>query len=367
MKLIATSRWFRLEWGVIISSLFLVFISLATLYSLELNQEVPDFSLLQRQAVAALIGGIGFYLLLHIDYRYFEDYAIALYVAGVLVLIAVLFFGVTVRGTRGWFTLASFTIQPVEFLKIVLIVMLAYFLSRRKDINRFLPLCGSLSIVSVCAALVYLQPDFGSMAVLFVIWFGMLFVMRMRISYILLILGLSFISMLFTWRFMLAPYQRERVTTFLNPTSDISGAGYNVIQSKIAVGSGRLIGRGLGLGPQSTLNFLPEQEADFIFSVISESLGFLGGALVIILYAFLLSRILHLALTLPDEFGALLAVGIFFWFAFQGFSNIAMNMGIAPVFGVPIPFLSYGGSSLLASILAIGILESAVLYSSHTS
>ena len=195
------------------------------------------------------------------------------------------------------------------------------------------------------------------------IWFGFLFVLRLRPLYFGLLILVAIIGSILAWQFALAPYQKDRILTFLKPSLDVSGAGYNVQQSKIAIGSGSFFGRGLGLGSQSSLNFLPEQETDFIFSVISESLGFLGGSLFILLYAFLLFRLLQLLDRVTDEFGVFIVLGVFLWFTFQGFANIAMNLGLVPVLGIPLPLVSYGGSSLMISLLAIGLVESVCLFS----
>jgi rod shape determining protein RodA len=187
--------------------------------------------------------------------------------------------------------------------------------------------------------------------------------MKLRGFYILVFILTAVLIGMLSWQFLLAPYQKERIVSFIDPAADMAGAGYNVYQAKIAIGSGQFWGRGLGLGTQSSLNFLPEQQTDFIFAVIAESLGFLGSGLVIALYVFLLWRILRLVNRIGDEFGVFLSLGIFFWFAFQGFVNIAMNLGLAPVFGVPLPLVSYGGSALLAGLFAIGALQSVCVFS----
>lgn len=362
MKLSTITRWHKLDWGIIISSFFLVLISLAILYSLELNQEAPNFSLLQRQTIAAGIGMACLWFLLFLDFRHIKDFAYILYGLGIIILLAVLPLGITARGTTGWFSIGGFHFQPVEIFKVILIIALAKFYSARSNINQFKTVLLSLLLILGPAVLIYLQPDLGSLMVLAVIWFGYLLVMKLKLSYILIFCSIVLLMFALSWQFFLAPYQKSRILTFIQPESDAAGAGYNVKQSKIAIGSGRLWGRGLGLGTQSSLNFLPEQETDFIFAVICESLGFLGGGLLISLYSFLLWRIIRLTAFVKDEFGAFLAFGVFFWFAFQGFANIAMNLGLAPVIGVPLPFVSYGGSSLLACLIAIGILESVCIY-----
>ncbi|MEK9166066.1 MAG: rod shape-determining protein RodA [Patescibacteria group bacterium] len=362
MKLFTITRWHKLDWGIIISSFFLVLISLAILYSLELNQDSPDFSLLKRQAIAAGMGMASLWFLLFLDFRHIKDFAYILYGAGIIILIAVLLFGTAARGTTGWFSIGGFHFQPVEIFKVILIIALAKFYSARSSINQFKTLILSLLLILGPAVLIYFQPDLGSLMVLAIVWFGYLLVMKLKLNYILIFCAILFLTIALSWQFFLAPYQKERIITFLEPESDIAGTGYNVRQSKIAIGSGRLWGRGLGLGTQSSLNFLPEQETDFIFAVIAESLGFLGGGLLISLYGFLLWRIIRLTIFVKDEFGAFLAFGVFFWFAFQGFANIAMNLGLAPVIGVPLPFVSYGGSSMLACLIAIGMLESVCIY-----
>ena len=363
MKLISQSRWRSFDWGILFAAIFLVLTSLATLYSLELNQDSPDFSLLRRQGLAAGIGIAIFVAFQFIDFRHLKDYSLAFYAIGVITLAALFPFGATIHGTTGWFRFAGVTFQPVELFKIILIIAFAKFFADKRDANHPWIIMHSLAIMAFPAILLYLQPDVGSLLVLVAVWIGFLVVMRLRRVYILSFVFAGLLFSVVAWHFVLAPYQKQRIITFLDPAHDTSGSGYNVRQSKIAIGSGDFLGRGLGLGTQSSLNFLPEQETDFIFAVIAESLGFVGGALVILLYCFLLWRMLKVTHRIKDEFGGLIALGVFFWFSFQGLSNIAMNMGLAPVFGVPLPLLSYGGSSLIASIIALGVVESVCLYS----
>lgn len=367
MKLTNTTRWTRINWGIIIPAFILVLISLATLYSLEINQAAPDYSLLKHQLAAAFIGLAVMVGLVFVDFRVFRDWSYLIYIAGCLILLAVLFWGIEIRGTRGWFSVGSFTFQPVELFKIALIIGLAKFFAGNLNINKWGNILKALGLIGLPALMIYQQPDFGSLLVVLVIWFAMLAVVKLRPYYILLVILGALLLGALGWQFWFAPYQQDRITSFLHSFVSPQEASYHVRQSKIAVGSGRLWGRGLGLGTQSSLNFLPEQESDFIFAVISESLGLLGGALVILLYVFLLWRILRLANQVRSDFGSLLAIGIFAWFAFQGLSNIGMNLGLMPVFGVPLPFLSYGGSSLVMTLGAIGILESVSLYSLRNS
>ncbi|MBI4359651.1 MAG: rod shape-determining protein RodA [Candidatus Jacksonbacteria bacterium] len=361
MRISVYSRFHNFDWEILISSAFLILIGCATLYSLELNKQQPDFSLLIRQASAAFLG---FFLLaacLFFDFRHLRDYAYILYGFSLAALIAVLFLGATIRGTTGWFSFSGVTFQPVEAFKIFFIVALAKFFSSIRTLNRPNTLFTALSFLAAPGILILLQPDLGSFIVLCAIFAGYLFLMKLRRVLILSFILATLLAGVIGWQF-LAPYQKDRIQSYFNPEQNQKAGSYNVTQSKIAIGSGRFFGRGLGLGTQSSLHFLPEEETDFIFAVISESLGFTGGGLLIALYAFLLSRIMRLASRAHDAFGSEIAFGIFFWFAFQGFANIGMNLGLVPVFGVPLPFVSYGGSSLLASIVAIGVLESVALF-----
>lgn len=361
MKILLRNRFHNLDWGILISSIFLILIGCATLYSLELNRQQPDFSLLIRQSMAALLGFFLLTVCLFVDFRHFRDYAYILYAIALLMLVAVLIFGATIRGTTGWFSLYGLTFQPVEIFKIFFIVALAKFFSGISAINEPRALLTSLAFLAAPAFLILLQPDLGSLIVLCAIFAGCLFVMKLKRALIFSFVLAALLASGLGWQF-LAPYQKDRIQSYFNQEQNQKGSAYNVTQSKIAIGSGRLFGRGLGLGTQSTLHFLPEEETDFIFAVISESLGFVGGGLLIILYTFLLSRIMRLAKRVSDSFGAEIALGIFFWFAFQGFANIGMNLGLIPVFGVPLPFVSYGGSSLFSSILAVGVLESIAVH-----
>jgi len=363
MKLTNITRWKKIDFGILISGIFLVLISLAILYSLELNQEITDFSLLRRQAASAILGAIICLVWFFLDYRHLKDYAFLLYVFGLLLLFGLFLFGVNIRGTTGWFQFGVFSFQPVELFKLILIIFLSSFYLKSSLINNLSIFIKSFLIFFIPAFLVVLQPDLGSLIVLAIIWIGYLFILKLHWQYFLGLILAGLLFFLIAWQFLLAPYQKARITSFIFPEKDIAGSAYNLRQSKIAIGSAGFLGRGLGLGTQSSLRFLPEPETDFIFAVIAESLGFLGACLLIGLYFFLLWRILLLVNRLKDEFAVFLVLGIFFWFAFQGIFNIAMNLGLMPITGIPLPLVSYGGSSLLVSLVALGILESVCIFS----
>ncbi|HBP00935.1 MAG TPA: rod shape-determining protein RodA [Candidatus Moranbacteria bacterium] len=279
-----------------------------------------------------------------------------MYFATLFVLLSVLIFGTTVRGTSGWIGLGAFRIQPVEISKIALIIFLASFISqKRMELGETGRLVASFILTSIMLILVIKQPDFGSSMVLLSIWVGMTLVSGISRKLMLTIVFFAAIFSFVGW-FQLAPYQKDRIMSFVDPTRDPMGAGYNVKQSIVAVGSGGLTGKGIGHGSQSQLNFLPEKHTDFIFASIAEELGFLGSTFVIALFGTVFYRIRRIAQTAPDNFGYLVAVGVLVMFFVQSFINIGMNMGIVPVTGIPLPFLSYGGSSLISVFAAVGIL-----------
>jgi rod shape determining protein RodA len=206
--------------------------------------------------------------------------------------------------------------------------------------------------------LVLLQPDFGSAFVIICMWLGMLLVLPVPRRYLLTLAGVLVVVSAVSWLFLLQPFQKRRIMTFINPTADVTGAGYNVRQSVTAIGSGGWLGRGLGLGPQSQLNFIPERQTDFIFATIGEELGFLGAGSVIILFGLLFWRLLRLSVKAVEPVSQLLVIGFGVMFFVHAAINIGMNMGVFPVTGIPLPFISSGGSALLASCLAIGLLQS---------
>jgi len=249
----------------------------------------------------------------------------------------------------------------VEIVKIVMIIFLASFLSKKKnELNNYVKISVSIVLVSIPVFLIILQPDFGSSLVIMGIWIVMLLVSGINKKSILaLFIFLAILSS--GGYFLLKDYQKNRIATFINPQADPLGSGYNVIQSMVAVGSGGVFGKGLGHGSQSQLNFLPEKHTDFIFAVLAEELGLLGSGIVLVLFAVIIYRLKETARLARDNFGYLIIVGVMAMIMIQVFINIGMNMGIAPVTGVPLPFLSYGGSSLVSVFLALGLVQGVYL------
>ncbi len=353
----------RIDWTVLIPVALLVFLGLSTLYTITLNVENPDMTLFNKQVIFSISGFILLFLFSFLDYRRLKSYAIAFYILACLSLILVLFFGTTIRGTTGWFTFFGFGLQPVEFAKFVLVIVLAYFYESKQNKLSWKSMflySGLITLVPVFLAL--LQPDFGSAFILIIIWFSFFAITKMKKKYLFfLIIGFVILS-IFIWHFVLIDYQKDRILTFIDPMRDPLGKGYNVRQSIIATGSGGLIGRGLGLGTQSQLHFLPEIETDFIFSSICETLGFLGATLMIILYAILFLRLIFIIKKTRDYFGIFIIFGFGIIFFSQTLINMGMNIGIFPVTGLPLPFVSYGGSFLLMCLVSVGLIQSAITH-----
>lgn len=348
----------QLDWFLFLTAILLVSLGMAAILSTTWG-EMNSYKILDKQVIAAIAGIFLFFLLTLLNYQLLKNYAYIFYLVMIGVLIVVLFLGKEIRGTKGWFDFGFFQFQPTEFAKIVLLIILAkYFssVSGKPRQIRHIIVSGLLTFVPV--GLILVQPDLGSALILVLLWILMLLISGIKKEYIavLILLGLS-ISWI-GWNFVLASYQKDRILSFINPMRDPLGAGYHMIQSKIAIGSGKLIGRGLGHGPQSQLKFLPDQHTDFIFAVISEELGFLGAVFLLSLFCFLLLRIVKISKKVKDEFGLMLTLGACFLFLIQIFINIGMNVGVLPVTGVPLPFVSYGGSALLFSFILLGILES---------
>ncbi len=350
----------RFDWVLLGATLLLVAIGVATLFSITLNVEQPHIEKFYRQLLSFGIGLVVLVIAASIDFRKVRSYAWVLYGIGLGTLSAVLIVGTTHRGTTGWFSLLGSTFQPVELMKVLLVVALARYLSDHADEGASWKVIGfSAGIIAVPTALVMLQPDLGSAMLLVGLWLGMLLFLRMPFRrFAILILGMAVIASI-GW-FGLHSYQQKRIMTFLNPSSDPLRSGYNVHQSIVAIGSGKLFGRGLGLGTQSQLNFLPTQDTDFIFAVIAEELGFFGVLVLLSLFSAFLSRLVRGMRLNRDIFGNLLLAGTMILFTFEIFLNIGGNIGLLPLTGIPLPFLSYGGSALVCSLLAVGLSMSVI-------
>ena len=347
------------DWYLVINTILLMIFSLATLYSLQLNVNNPNYTVFHRQLIFVALGLVLFFLISSINYRTWGDFYKVIIIATLIIMAGVLFLGVTIRGTSGWVRFFGQTFQPVELAKIGLIIFLAKYFSIHGQNPKIFKKIGLAAIpVMALVLLVVRQPDLGSAMILFLTFLGLVFLLPLRKKHLLTILVIILVLGTVFWLFFLQDYQKDRLLTFVQPQRDPLGTGYNVTQAIVSVGSGRLFGRGLGLGSQSQLNFLPEQQTDFIFAVIAEELGFVGSGLLLLMFFSLFMRIFWIARATSDNFGQLFALGILIYLSLQTIVNIAMNMGMAPVTGIPLPLVSYGGSSLLSVLIGLGIVQS---------
>lgn len=348
----------KLDWILILATLLLTGISLLVLYSLSTGIKEISSNVFLKQSIFVVIGIFVMFFFALVDYHYLESYSRYIYFGTLFILFVVLIFGTTVRGTVGWIKVGFLNLQPVEIAKISLIIFIARFISKKnREIGETGRLFVSFIISGVMIFSIIKQPDFGGAMILSVVWLGMILISSMSKKFFFLLFLAILLFFAIEWSF-LADYQKARVVNFIHPELNAKGSGYNVAQSLVAVGSGGLTGKGIGNGSQSQLNFLPEKHTDFIFAVITEELGFFGAALVLFLYALIFYRIKKIADYAPDNFGFLVAGGIMMLFFVQIAVNVGMNIGVIPVTGITLPFLSYGGSSLVMFFAAVGILLS---------
>ena len=352
------------DWVLFASVLLLIFFGLVEIYSIALSQENQDFLNFNKQLIFTLAGLVVLFIFAFLDYFNWRSFSRYIYIFGLVLLIGVLIFGETIRGTRGWFYLGPLSIQPVEFIKFVLIIFLArYFSDVSIKLNPAKHLLISGVGVLVFIILVLLQPDFGSAVILFLLWVAMLVVAGFKLKY-LAVVGLIVIMVMGSgWAFFFAPYQKQRLVTYLNPSFDPLDQSYNITQAIIAIGAGGLVGRGVGFGSQSQLKFLPEAQNDFIFAVIAEELGFLGTGLILLFFAILLYRLLKSLKAINNDFGIFFIIGGLALIFIEMFINIGMNIGLLPVIGISLPFVSYGGSAMITSLMLIGVAESIIIRS----
>ncbi len=351
----------RLDFSLLLVTLTLVGIGIFNLYSATRMEPALAVPIYLKQIYWL---GIGFFIMavtFFLDYHFFERWAYWIYLGTLALLVGLFFFGDRGAGAVRWFTFGPISFQPSELMKLSYIFAVGKYLTDRstEDGLRLTDLVVPTLLAVIPAALILKEPDLGSAGLLILLFVTMIFAIRMRIGTLLSLVFLGVVTappaLYFGWEF-LKPYQRQRIMTFLKPELDPLGAGYHIIQSKIAVGSGGLFGKGYMAGTQGMLKFLPEQHTDFIFSVLAEEWGFIGSVVVVGLFLFLVLRGLAVAREAKDVFGGVTAMGISIFFLWQFFINISMATGIFPVVGIPLPFLSYGGSSLAVSLFAVGLL-----------
>ena len=347
----------NIEWSIGIIAIILCIIGLVALFSATQEADYDEFNKQCIWFVVSLVIGI---VIMLIDYKSMVKLSPVFYGAFIILLIGVLFTS-PVNGATSWFDIGFFSFQPGEFAKIFVILFLAYTINKiqegdKKSINKPLKLLIIIAILALPVLLIVKQPDYGTAAAFIVALVFMLITAGINKKYIFGSIILIVVAVPILYNFVLPEHAKQRIDIFLNPESDPRGAGYNIIQSKLAIGAGGLSGMGLLKGNQTQLGFLYPKTTDFIFAVIGEEMGFVVGCAVIILYVLLITKCLYVAKTAKDDTGSLIASGITGIFIFHVIENVGMVMGLLPITGVPLPFISYGGSSLITNFICIAII-----------
>ena len=357
-KLSASHPVRHIDWTLIGLTLALASYGALLIYSA--TAASSGFHSLRLQLMWIVVGLLGMAAVASFDYLKLKTYSGIIYGGCVFLLMVVFFLGKTVLGAQRWIPIGPFNLQPSELSKVALIIILAALLSKRKEgIANNRDIFVALGYALVFILLVFIQPDLGTALVFGAITVAILFAAGINLWMLTGLGGATAIGALLAVKLnILHDYQVNRLLVFLNPQADPMGAGYNITQAKIAIGSGQFFGRGLFLGSQTRLNFIPHGDTDFIFAVLGEQLGFIGALVLVVLFCLLLWRIAKIAMNSRDMFGTLICVGVIGSLLFQAFINIGMNIGIMPVTGIPLPLISYGGSSFLTTMISIGLVLS---------
>ena len=354
----------RIDWLLVLFIVPIIIFGLVTMKSFASIEGNAIF--FNKQIIWVALSLIVFFVFSFIDFRFLKRTDVLMFLlllfSGMLLVLFVV--GNISHGARSWFDFGGFSFQPADMMKLVLVLILAKYFSRRhveiKNIKHIF-ISGLYALIPF--VLVLLQPDFGSAMIIFLIWLGIVLVSGIFKTHLLLVFLSGALMFSLLWIFAFAPYQKARIVNFINPLADIHGSGYNALQSTIAVGSGQILGKGLGFGTQSRLKFLPENQTDFIFAAFAEEWGFIGSLLVFLLFGLVIWRVLYNASLGASNFEMLFGMGIAIYLMSHILINIGMNLGLMPVTGITLPFMSYGGSHLLTEFAGLGILMSMRSYS----
>ncbi len=350
-----TKKIREMDFVLLLATLVIAGIGLLSLFSI--NPAAAS-----RQVVFLLGGVLVMFVFSLIDWRAFRENSyviLVLYLLSVFSLYGLLLFGPTIRGVNRWYRVGDFLFDPAEVFKIVILILLAKFFSKRHvEMYKVSHIILSGIYVAIPAFLIFRQPDLGSALVLVIMWAGMLIISGIKLKHFLAILGIGLLFFVIGWTFFLADYQKDRAISFVNPELDPQGIGWGQSQAKIAVGSGGFFGKGFGGGTQAQYGFLPEPETDFIFAAIAEEFGFVGAGFLIIAFGIFFWRIVLIILRSQSNFPRLFASGFVVLVLTQMFINIGMNLGLLPIIGTPLPLVSYGGSNMLFVFLGLGIIQS---------
>ena len=347
----------NMEWWIVIWGIALSIIGLIALFSATSEANYNEFT---KQIVWIVISLVAMLVVMFIDYNMLVRISPILYVISIVLLILVLFTE-PINGASSWFSIGDFAFQPSEFAKIAVILFLAFSMSKlqqrgKEEINKPWKLIVTISIVALPLLLIIMQPDYGTAAAYIMALALILFTAGISKKYIIAALLVIVILAPILYLYILPEHAKTRIEIFLNPESDPRGAGYNVIQSKLAIGAGGLTGMGLLKGNQTQLGYLHPKTTDFIFSVIGEEMGFIISTIVVVLYILIITKIIYIAKTAKDDEGSYISIGIAGIFLFHMIENIGMTMGLLPITGVPLLFVSYGGSSMIISFMCLGLL-----------
>jgi len=351
----------KMDWIMAFSAVLLVCFGLLSLYHSSLSK--GDLSNFTKQVFFLAIGFLVMILFSFLDWRSFRDdpyFILTLYFISLLALFFLFFFAPEIRGTQRWYKVGEFSIDPIEFAKVILIILLAkYFSLRHVEMYQVKHIFLSGFFVLLPFLLVFLQPNFGSAMILVFIWVGVLMFSGIKLRHFLTLCFIFILALSIGWQFFLKDYQKERIISFAAPQmADPLGAGWNQAQARIAIGSGGIFGKGFGQGTQTHYGFLPEPQTDFIFSAIAEETGLLGVSILFLLFWILLWRVMRIAILSENNFSRLFAMGFSVLLVTQIFINIGMNVAILPVIGNPLPLVSYGGNSVIFTFLSLGLLQS---------
>lgn len=349
----------KIGWPMLATAVALSLLGVVTMHPFGGSANIE--SLAPRQLVWVGVSIVAFIVCASIDMRFLRRTPVLIMgYGGVLILLALLLVFVSpVQGAKSWFSFGAFSFQPADPAKIVLIALLAKYFSRRHmEIGHFWHIIVSGAYAGALMLLILVQPDLGTAAIFGFVWFGIVIVSGISKRHLLTVLMVAAIAAAGLWFVGLKDYQRARIVAFINPAADIRGSGYNAYQAMVAVGSGELLGKGIGYGTQSKLRFLPEYETDFIFASFAEEWGFIGITLVLLLFGLLLAQILYISRRAATNFDALFAIGVALLFLAHISIHVGINVGLLPVTGTTIPFMSYGGSHLVVEFAALGIIAS---------
>jgi rod shape determining protein RodA len=350
----------KIDWILTGSVFFLVAVGLISIASISFGK--GDFFNLEKQIVFIIIGFFIFFLLGFFDWRGFRDnpyFVLILYAVCNLFLLGLFFFASEIRGVKSWYKIGPFSFDPIGITTIVLIIILAKFFSKRHvEMYKLRHIILSGFYVFIPFVLIAKQPDLGSALILLMIWIGSLIVSAIKLKHFIVLLLIGMVVFAASWFLFLKDYQKNRIVSFLQPKKEVLGINWSQTQSKIAVGSGGLLGQGFASGSQTQHGFLPEPYTDFIFAAFSEEFGLVGVIILFSLFSILLWRIMRIAFLAESNFPRLFASGLAIFIFSQMVINIGMNLGILPVIGLPLPLVSYGGSNLIAIFIGLGILQS---------